>query len=69
MPKKQRKQDKETTLERADLLLMFVTSEKERELFITFFLSSFCTADLSYDRLSAPRPWKLRPTGLEGSSF
>ena len=36
---------KETTLERADFTLqlsMFVTAEKERELFIFFFLSSFC---------------------------
>ena len=35
---------KETTLERANFtlqLLMFVTSEKERELFIIFFLFSF----------------------------
>ena len=36
---------KETTLERADLtiqLLMFVTAEKEREIFLIFFHSSFC---------------------------
>ena len=36
---------KDTTLERADftlLLSMFVTPEKERQLFIIFFLSSFC---------------------------
>ena len=36
---------KETTLERADFtlqLLIFITAEKERELFIIFFLSSFC---------------------------
>ena len=36
---------KETTLERADFilqLLMFVTAEKEGQLFIIFFLSSFC---------------------------
>ena len=36
---------KETTLERADFTLqlsMLVTAEKERELFIIFFLSSFC---------------------------
>ena len=36
---------KETILERADFtlqLLMFVTAEKKRELFIFFFLSSFC---------------------------
>ena len=36
---------KETTLERADFtlqLLMFVTVEKERRMFIFFFLSSFC---------------------------
>ena len=37
---------KETTLERADftlqLLMMFVTSEKETYIFIVFFLSSFC---------------------------
>ena len=35
---------KETTLERADFtlhLLMFVTAEKEREMFIIFILSSF----------------------------
>ena len=37
--------NKETTLERADFALqlsMFVTAEKEREMFIIFFLSSFC---------------------------
>ena len=37
--------NKEITLERADLtfqLLMFVTSDKERRMFIIFFLSSFC---------------------------
>ena len=36
---------KETALERADFslrLLMFVTAEKEREMFIIFFLSIFC---------------------------
>ena len=36
---------KETTLERADFALqlsMFVTAEKEREMFIIFFLSIFC---------------------------
>ena len=36
---------KETTLERADFALqlsMFVTAEKEREMIIIFFLSSFC---------------------------
>ena len=36
---------KETTLERADFALqlpMFVTAEKERDMFIIFFLSSFC---------------------------
>ena len=36
---------KETTLERADFtlqLLMFVTADKEKELFTIFFLSSFC---------------------------
>ena len=36
---------KETILERADFtlqLLMFVTAEKEREMFTIFFLSSFC---------------------------
>ena len=36
---------KETILERADFalqLLMFVTAEKERRMFIIFFLSSFC---------------------------
>ena len=36
---------KETTLERDDFnlqLLMFVTAEKEREMFIIFFLSIFC---------------------------
>ena len=36
---------KETTLERADFalqLLMFVTAEKERRMFMIFFLSSFC---------------------------
>ena len=36
---------KETTLERADFVLqlsMFVTAEKEREMFTIFFLSSFC---------------------------
>ena len=44
-------QDKETTLERADFALqlsMFVTAEKEREMFITSFPSSFC-------RLLSPR--------------
>ena len=38
---------KETTLERADFtlqLLMFVTAEKERELFTIFFFSSFLSA-------------------------
>ena len=37
--------NKETTLERADFtlqLLMFVTAEKERRMFIIFFLSIFC---------------------------
>ena len=37
--------NEETTLEKADFalqLLMFVTVEKERQLFIIFFLSSFC---------------------------
>ena len=37
--------NKESTLERADFtlqLLMFVTTEKERQLFIIFFLSSLC---------------------------
>ena len=36
---------KETTLERADFALqlsMFVTAEKEWEMFTIFFLSSFC---------------------------
>ena len=36
---------KETTLERVDFtlqLLMFVTAEKERRMFIIFFISSFC---------------------------
>ena len=36
---------KETTLERADFALqlsMLVTAEKEREMFIIFFLSNFC---------------------------
>ena len=36
---------KETTLERAEFSLqlsMFVTAEKEREMLIIFFLSSFC---------------------------
>ena len=36
---------KETILERADFtfqLLMFVTAEKEKSMFIFFFLSSFC---------------------------
>ena len=36
---------KETKLERADFnlqLLMFVSAEKERRMFIIFFLSSFC---------------------------
>ena len=36
---------KETTLERADFtlqLLMFVTAEKEGQMFIIFFLSIFC---------------------------
>ena len=36
---------KETTLERADFtfqLLMFVTAEKEMEMFIIFFFSNFC---------------------------
>ena len=36
---------KETTLERNDFalqLLMFVTAEKERRMFIIFFLSNFC---------------------------
>ena len=37
--------NKETTLERADFtlqLLLFVTAEKEGQMFIIFFLSSFC---------------------------
>ena len=36
---------KETTLERADFALqlsIFVTAEKEKEIFVIFFLSSFC---------------------------
>ena len=36
---------KETTLERADFslqLLLFETAEKERDIFIIFFLSSLC---------------------------
>ena len=40
---------KETTLERADFplqLLMFVTAEKEREMFIILFISIFCTHNL-----------------------
>ena len=44
---------KETTLERADFtlqLLMFVTAEKEWQMFIIFFLSSFC-------QLLSPRFW------------
>ena len=39
------KYSKETTLERADFtlqLLMFVTAEKEGQMFLIFFLSSFC---------------------------
>ena len=38
-------ESKETTLERADFtlqLLMFVTEEKGKEIFIVFFLSTFC---------------------------
>ena len=37
--------NKETTFERADFtlqLLMFVTIEKEREMYIIFYLSIFC---------------------------
>ena len=67
---------KETTLERADFtlqLLMFLTEEKERRMFTIFFSLQFLSAvvprDSSKDRLSASRPRKLRPTGLEGSSF
>ena len=33
------------------------------------FLSAVVPSILSQNRLSASRPWKLRPTGLEGSSF
>ena len=54
---------KETTLERADFtlqLLMFVTVEEERIMFITFFLSIFLSAVvpavLSQDRQTAFRP-------------
>ena len=69
---------KETTLERADFtlqLLMFVTAKKEREMFTIFFLSSFChllsprIQAIESVRLSASRPRKLWPTGLEGTSF
>ena len=63
-------------LERADFtlqLLMLVTSEKEGQMLIIFFLSIFLLAFfptvLSKDRLSASRLWRLRPTGLEFSSF
>ena len=61
---------KETALERADFalpLLMFVTAEKEGRMFSIFFLSSFC--QLLSPRIQARTGWKLRPTGVEGSSF
>ena len=49
---------KETTLARADLTLqlsMFVTAEKEGEMFIIFFLSSFC--QLLSPQLQAMASW------------
>ena len=49
---------KETTLERADFtfqLSMFVTAEKERQMFIIFFLSSFC--QLLSPRFQAMAGW------------
>ena len=42
---KEKADTKETTLERADFtlqLLMFVTAEKQGQMFIFFFLSIFC---------------------------
>ena len=57
---------KETTLERADFplkLLMFVTAEKEGQMFIIFFLSIFC--QLLSPRFSA-RTGRARP-GHENS--
>ena len=48
----------ETTLERADFtlqLLMFVTTEKEREKFAIFVLSSFC--QLLFPRFQARVGW------------
>ena len=51
---------------------MFETAEKEGQMFIIFFLpflSAVVPATLSRDRLSASRPWKLRPTSLEVSSL
>ena len=53
---------KETTLERADSiilqLLIFVTVEMEREMFIIFFLSSFCQllSPRFYARTAVARP-------------
>ena len=56
-------QPKETTLERADFtlqLLMFVTGDKEGQMFIIFFLPIFLSAVVSTvlgkDRLSVSRP-------------
>ena len=69
-------QNKETTFERADSilqLLLFVTPEKGGTNvyhFLSFhFLSAVVPAFLSKDRLSASRPQKVWPTGLEVSSF
>ena len=45
LPQTSQVEPKETKLERADFtlqLLMFVTAEKGRRMFIIFFLSSFC---------------------------
>ena len=50
---------KETTFERADFtiqLSMFVTEEKERQMFIIFFLSSFC--QLLSPRFQAMAGWE-----------
>ena len=66
---------KETAFERADFtfqLLMFVNAEKEGQMFIIFILSIFCQLFppvLSKDIQSSSRQWKLRPTGLEVTSF
>ena len=68
---------KKTTLERDDFitlqLLMFVTAKKERAMFTIFFLSIFYSTAIpaisSWNRPSASRTWKLRPTGLEVGSF